>query len=86
MQLLYGMVCLLCWREPSRSQCWLALAGLGLIVLASIAGLGICSLVGLPFNVLSVQVSALFFNTISPPFFCLLSFFFISPHCRSFPS
>ncbi|VDO09862.1 unnamed protein product [Rodentolepis nana] len=54
--LLYGMVCLLCWREPSRSQCWLALAGLGLIVLSLIAGLGICSLIGLPFNVLSVQV------------------------------
>ncbi|KAL5108081.1 Protein patched [Taenia crassiceps] len=54
--LLYGMVCLLCWREPSRSQCWLALAGLGLIVLALVAGLGICSLIGLPFNVLSIQV------------------------------
>ncbi|KAM7543113.1 hypothetical protein Aperf_G00000010674 [Anoplocephala perfoliata] len=54
--LLYGMVCLLCWREPSRSQCWLALAGLGLIVLSLVAGLGICSLIGLPFNVLSVQV------------------------------
>ncbi|VUZ54896.1 unnamed protein product [Hymenolepis diminuta] len=54
--LLYGMVCLLCWREPSRSQCWLALAGLGLTVLSLIAGLGICSLIGLPFNVLSVQV------------------------------
>ncbi|VDD74678.1 unnamed protein product [Mesocestoides corti] len=54
--LLYGMVCLLCWREPSRSQCWLALAGLGLIVLALVAGLGICSLIGIPFNVLSVQI------------------------------
>uniref|UniRef100_A0A5K3EWG9 SSD domain-containing protein n=1 Tax=Mesocestoides corti TaxID=53468 RepID=A0A5K3EWG9_MESCO len=56
LMLLYGMVCLLCWREPSRSQCWLALAGLGLIVLALVAGLGICSLIGIPFNVLSVQV------------------------------
>ncbi len=55
--MLYGMVCLLCWREPSRSQCWLALVGLGLIILALLAGMGICSLIGLPFNVLSVQVS-----------------------------
>ncbi|KAA3681340.1 patched 1 [Paragonimus westermani] len=54
---LYGLVCLLDWRDPVQSQCWLALSGLLLTALASVAGLGICAAVGLPFNVLTIQGS-----------------------------
>ncbi|KAF8567920.1 hypothetical protein P879_04962 [Paragonimus westermani] len=53
---LYGLVCLLDWRDPVQSQCWLALSGMLLTALASVAGLGICAAVGLPFNVLTIQV------------------------------
>ncbi|XP_018654842.1 putative patched 1 [Schistosoma mansoni] len=53
---LYGVVCLLGWRDPVRSQCWLALCGLMIIALSSVAGLGICAAVGIPFNVLTIQV------------------------------
>ncbi|CAL8094673.1 unnamed protein product [Calicophoron daubneyi] len=53
---LYGLVCLLGWRDPVRSQCWLALSGLLIIALSSVAGLGICAALGLPFNVLTIQV------------------------------
>ncbi|TNN05782.1 Protein patched isoform 2 [Schistosoma japonicum] len=53
---LYGVVCLLGWRDPVRSQCWLALCGLIIIALSSVAGLGICAVVGIPFNVLTIQV------------------------------
>ncbi|KAF6778201.1 hypothetical protein AHF37_02396 [Paragonimus kellicotti] len=41
---------------PSNLKCWLALSGLLLTALASVAGLGICAVVGLPFNVLTIQV------------------------------
>ncbi|TGZ66153.1 hypothetical protein CRM22_005501 [Opisthorchis felineus] len=54
--LMYGLVCLLDWRDPVRSQCWFALSGLALTVLACLAGLGICAALGLPFNVLTIQV------------------------------
>ncbi|TPP67081.1 Protein patched 1 [Fasciola gigantica] len=53
---LYGLVCLLGWRDPVRSQCWLALAGLLVAALSAVAGLGICAVFGLPFNVLTIQV------------------------------
>ncbi|CAH8574840.1 unnamed protein product [Schistosoma turkestanicum] len=53
---LYGVVCLLGWRDPVRSQCWLALCGITIIALSSVAGLGICAAVGIPFNVLTIQV------------------------------
>ncbi|CAH8636578.1 unnamed protein product [Schistosoma intercalatum] len=53
---LYGVVCLLGWRDPVRSQCWLALCGVMIIALSSVAGLGICAAVGIPFNVLTIQV------------------------------
>uniref|UniRef100_A0A183SWW3 SSD domain-containing protein n=1 Tax=Schistocephalus solidus TaxID=70667 RepID=A0A183SWW3_SCHSO len=56
LMLLYSLLCLLGWREPSRSQCWLALFGLVLSVLALLAGLGVCAIFGLHFNVLTVQV------------------------------
>ncbi|BHF68474.1 Protein patched 1 [Sparganum proliferum] len=56
LMLLYSLLCLLGWREPSRSQCWLALFGLALSVLALLAGLGVCAIFGLHFNVLTVQV------------------------------
>lgn len=59
-QFLYGLVCLLGWRDPVRSQCWLALAGLLVAALSAVAGLGICAVIGLPFNVLTIQVGPWF--------------------------
>nr|CAH8819134.1 unnamed protein product [Trichobilharzia regenti] len=56
MVFLYGVVSLLGWRDPVRSQCWLAICGLMIIALSSIAGLGICAAFGIPFNVLTIQV------------------------------
>ncbi|CAH8666362.1 unnamed protein product [Dicrocoelium dendriticum] len=53
---LYGLICLLDWRDPVQSQCWLVLSGFVVAAFASIAGLGICAAVGLPFNVFTIQV------------------------------
>lgn len=53
---LYGLICLLDWRDPVQSQCWLVLSGFVVAAFASVAGLGICAAVGLPFNVFTIQV------------------------------
>ncbi|VEL20677.1 unnamed protein product [Protopolystoma xenopodis] len=68
--MLFSLLCLLDWRDPIRSQCWLAIAGLLVVCLALLAGLGISALCRIPFNGLTLQASQLnhfrLFNSVLP--------------------
>ena len=53
---MYGFFSLVRWSDPVRSQGGLGVAGVLLVTLSVTAGLGLCGLIGIPFNASTTQV------------------------------
>lgn len=56
LQLMYACVSLLRWTDVVNSQSGIAMAGMLLVAMAVAAGLGLCSLLRIPFNAITTQV------------------------------
>ncbi|XP_037068599.1 LOW QUALITY PROTEIN: protein patched homolog 1-like [Pollicipes pollicipes] len=56
LMLMYGFLSLVRWSEPVRSQGGLGAAGVLLVTLSVMAGLGLCGLAGIPSNASTTQI------------------------------
>ncbi|KAF0297177.1 Protein patched [Amphibalanus amphitrite] len=56
LMLVYGFFSLVRWSDPVRSQGGLGAAGVLLVTLSVTAGLGLCGLIGIPFNASTTQI------------------------------
>lgn len=55
-QLIYVGVSLVRWQDAVRSQCAVGIAGTLLVTVSVAAGLGLCAVLGLPFNATTTQI------------------------------